>query len=118
MTAAAVAHDGRAREGRWRALALLSAAVVLAMTTWFSASAVVPQLRADWGLGATAAAWLTIAVQLGFVAGATIVERPQPRGHRLAARRPPRRRCRRRAVANALLAATDGPGAALSAPLR
>jgi MFS family permease len=42
------------------------------MTTWFSASAVVPQLRDDWGLGDTAAAWLTIAVQLGFVAGALV----------------------------------------------
>ncbi|MBA3348435.1 MAG: MFS transporter [Actinobacteria bacterium] len=40
------------------------------MTTWFSASAVLPQLRDEWGLGDTAAAWLTIAVQLGFVAGA------------------------------------------------
>jgi MFS family permease len=40
------------------------------MTTWFSATAVVPQLRAEWDLGNTAAAWLTIAVQVGFVAGA------------------------------------------------
>ena len=55
-----------------RALALLAASLVLAMTTWFSASAVVPQLRDDWGLGDTAAAWLTIAVQLGFVAGALV----------------------------------------------
>jgi MFS family permease len=58
--------------GRTRALALLAASLVLAMTTWFSASAVVPQLREDWGLGDTAAAWLTIAVQLGFVAGALV----------------------------------------------
>ncbi len=42
------------------------------MSTWFSASAVLPQLRADWNLGDTAAAWLTIAVQLGFVAGALL----------------------------------------------
>jgi MFS family permease len=53
-----------------RALALLAAALVLSMTTWFSATAVVPQLRAEWDLGNTAAAWLTIAVQVGFVAGA------------------------------------------------
>ena len=58
--------------GRNRALALLAAALVLAMTTWFSASAVVPQLRDEWALGDTAAAWLTIAVQLGFVAGALV----------------------------------------------
>jgi MFS family permease len=40
------------------------------MTTWFSATAVVPELRDEWELGNTAAAWLTIAVQVGFVAGA------------------------------------------------
>jgi MFS family permease len=57
---------------RGRALALLSLALVCSMTTWFSATAVVPQLRDEWGLGDTAAAWLTIAVQVGFVAGALV----------------------------------------------
>ena len=42
------------------------------MSTWFSAAAVLPQLREEWALGNTAAAWLTIAVQLGFVAGALL----------------------------------------------
>src|SRR5215207_2774468 len=58
--------------GRWRALALLAVTLVLAMTTWFSASAVIPQLRAEWDLSDGAAAWLTIAVQLGFVCGALV----------------------------------------------
>ena len=57
--------------GRWRALLLLAVALVLAMTTWFSASAVVPQLREEWDLS-DGAAWLTIAVQLGFVCGALV----------------------------------------------
>jgi MFS family permease len=55
-----------------RALAVLSLALVLSMTTWFSATAVVPQLREEWDLGRSGAAWLTIAVQLGFVAGALL----------------------------------------------
>lgn len=55
-----------------RTLGLLAAALVLSMSTWFSASAVLPQLREEWGLGDTAAAWLTIAVQLGFVGGAVV----------------------------------------------
>lgn len=67
MDRAAVTVPGRA----W-ALGVLALSLVLGMTTWFSASAVVPQLREDWGLGHTAAAWLTIAVQLGFVAGALV----------------------------------------------
>jgi MFS family permease len=60
------------RTGRWRALVLLAATLVLAMSTWFSASAVIPQLRVQWELSDSAAAWLTIAVQLGFVCGALI----------------------------------------------
>ena len=58
--------------GRWRALAVLATSMVLSMATWFSASAIVPQLRERWSLGDTAAAWLTIAVQVGFVAGALV----------------------------------------------
>jgi len=57
---------------QWRALALLAGALVLAMTTWFSASAVIPQLQAAWHLSSTSRSWLTIAVQLGFVAGALL----------------------------------------------
>ena len=60
------------RTGRWRALTLLAATLVLAMSTWFSASAVIPQLRVQWDLSDSAAAWLTIAVQLGFVFSALI----------------------------------------------
>jgi MFS family permease len=57
---------------RWYALVLLAATLVLSMTCWFSASAVVPQLRVEWALSDSAAAWLTIAVQLGFVCGALV----------------------------------------------
>jgi MFS family permease len=42
------------------------------MTPWFSASAALPQLRELWALGSGAAAWLTIAVQLGFMVGAVL----------------------------------------------
>lgn len=45
---------------------------VLSMSTWFSTAAVVPQLREQWQISDVAAAWLTITVQLGFVAGALI----------------------------------------------
>lgn len=55
---------------RRRALALLALALVLAMSTWFSAAAVLPQLREQWDLTSGESSWLTIAVQIGFVAGA------------------------------------------------
>ncbi len=54
---------------RWRALILLSVAELLGMSLWFSASAVVPRLQAEWHLTDSAASWLTLAVQLGFVTG-------------------------------------------------
>ena len=52
-----------------RVLAVLAAAELLAMAPWFSASAVAPTLARLWRLSPTGAAWLTISVQLGFVAG-------------------------------------------------
>ena len=102
-------HDS----GRWRALLVLAIAMVLAMSTWFSASAVVPQLRVRWDLGDAGAAWLTIAVQLGFVAGAlvsaslTLADRVRPvtvilSGALLAA------------TANIGLLAVDGPAGAIA----
>ena len=57
---------------RWRALALLAVTLVLSMSPWFSASAVLPQLREAWRLSPGTAAWLTIAVQIGFVCGALV----------------------------------------------
>ena len=73
MTDVAAAAEASPRmEGRARALGLLALAMLLGMTTWFSASALVPRLRVDWSLSTTAAAWLTIAVQIGFVVGALV----------------------------------------------
>jgi predicted MFS family arabinose efflux permease len=59
-----------AAPGRWRALTWLALATLLAMSTWFSGTAVIGALREAWHLGGAAGAWLTIAVQLGFVLGA------------------------------------------------
>jgi MFS family permease len=42
------------------------------MSTWFSTSAVLSQLRAAWDLTDTQGSWLVIVVQLGFVAGAVV----------------------------------------------
>ncbi|MFW2332568.1 MFS transporter, partial [Ilumatobacter sp.] len=55
-----------------RQLTLLAFGLVLAMATWFSTAAVLGQLRDAWDLSNSEASWLTIAVQLGFVAGALV----------------------------------------------
>jgi MFS family permease len=56
--------------GRWPALSIMAASGLFVMTTWFSATAVVPQLRDLWNLTGAQTAWLTLAVQIGFVVGA------------------------------------------------
>lgn len=72
-------------DDRWRMLALVGVAELFAMTLWFSASAVSPELARLWGLSEAEQAWLTNAVQLGFVVGAlgsatlTISDTFQPR---------------------------------------
>ncbi len=55
---------------KWPTLLLLALAVLLAKAVWFSASAVVPALTAAWALNDSGRAWLTMSVQIGFVAGA------------------------------------------------
>jgi MFS family permease len=52
-----------------RALLVVSTAVLLAGSVWFSGTAAIPALRELWSLGDAQAAWLTVAVQLGFIAG-------------------------------------------------
>jgi MFS family permease len=53
-------------------LALLSVAELLGMSLWFAASAVSAQYQQMWSLTASEAAWLTTAVQLGFVGGTAV----------------------------------------------
>jgi len=53
-------------------LSLIALTQVLALAVWFSASAVLPELRRDWDLGNGGAVALTVAVQLGFVVGALV----------------------------------------------
>lgn len=57
---------------RWRVLSLLCLAVVLSLTTWFSATAILPELKQELALSPSAEAWLTNGVQVGFVIGALI----------------------------------------------
>ncbi len=54
---------------RGASLALIGVSQIAAMALWFSASAVVPALRAEVGLDGTTASLFTSAVQGGFVAG-------------------------------------------------
>tara|TARA_Y100000588_G_scaffold271103_1_gene286795 strand:- start:552 stop:1271 length:720 start_codon:yes stop_codon:yes gene_type:complete len=54
---------------KWRMLAWIAIAECLGMALWFSASAVMDPISAEWELTASGRAWLTMSVQPGFVAG-------------------------------------------------
>ena len=57
---------------RWRQLALLATAELLAMSVWFAGTAVAPALRTRLSLSGSESAWLTSTVQLGFVVGTLV----------------------------------------------
>jgi MFS family permease len=77
--------------GKWTSVALLTLCVVLALSLWFSVSAVVPTLKAVHGLSDTQAAWLASSVSIGFVAGTlasallNLADRLEPRRFFMAA---------------------------------
>ncbi|MDX1672216.1 MAG: MFS transporter, partial [Balneolaceae bacterium] len=54
-------------------IGLLSLAELLAMALWFSATAVIPQWIEVFSISNAQQAWLTISVQIGFVAGAFLL---------------------------------------------
>lgn len=56
----------------WSTLALLAVAELMGMSLWFTASALSPELAAQWGLSEEQSGWLTTVVQLGFVAGTAV----------------------------------------------
>lgn len=69
-------HDRRntvtelALRNKRRMLVVIALSEFLVMSVWFSASAVIPALTADWHLTSSDQAWLTMSVQAGFVVGA------------------------------------------------
>lgn len=52
-----------------RTLFFVSLAVLFASSTWLSGTAATPALQLAWNLSDAQSAWLTISVQLGFIAG-------------------------------------------------
>ncbi len=64
-----VAH---ALAGKWRSIGLLALAEVLVLSLWFSASAVIPVWRAEYGITDLQASMIASSVAVGFVIGTLI----------------------------------------------
>lgn len=58
--------------GRHRALVVVAATGLLGMALWFTGSAISADLQTRWDLTTGERAWLTSAVQIGFVAGTAV----------------------------------------------
>ncbi len=69
---AAVVEGRKAAAGSGIALVVLAVVIVMTMTTWFSATAVIPQVADVWGLSQFQKSLITIAVQVGFLCGALV----------------------------------------------
>ena len=67
-----MAARSSAGPNKWPHILAISMACLLGMSPWFSATAVVPALMDHWHISSGEAAWLTMAVQGGFVAGALL----------------------------------------------
>jgi MFS family permease len=91
-------------------LLLVAVAEILAMTLWFSATAAAPQIAREFALDAGWRAWLTMAVQAGFVAG-TLITALTNAADAINARRLFALGCLAGAACNAAIAAAPTAGA-------
>ena len=57
-------------QGSWRALVWIGLSELFALSLWFSASVIAPELIEIWNLSSTSEAWLSASVPIGFVIGA------------------------------------------------
>lgn len=62
-------HDA---PGARRALVVLAGAMVLGLSTWYSVTAALPALRSELALAPSDVRWISIALPLGFAAGALL----------------------------------------------
>ncbi|MEK4424586.1 MFS transporter [Solibacillus sp. FSL K6-1523] len=57
-------------QGSWRALLWIGLSQLCALSLWYSASVIAPELIENWNLSSNSEAWLSAAVPIGFVIGA------------------------------------------------
>jgi MFS family permease len=100
----------RKRQMPARMLFFVAMGQFLGLTLWFSATAAAPAVAAEFGLTGSGTAWLTMAVQAGFVAG-TFVSAALNLADVLNARRLFALGCAAGALANASITLVDGAAA-------
>ncbi|OXS72164.1 MFS transporter [Lysinibacillus sp. KCTC 33748] len=57
-------------QGSWRALVWIGLSELCALSLWYSASVIAPELITIWELGSNSEAWLSASIPIGFVIGA------------------------------------------------
>lgn len=59
-------------QSSWRALMWIGLSVLCALSLWYSASVIAPELKDAWRMDANAEAWLSASIPLGFVIGSLV----------------------------------------------
>jgi len=57
---------------RWIALIIITISVLMSRSLWFSATAIIPMIKQEWGLSSLDTVFITLSLQLGFVFGTLI----------------------------------------------
>ena len=96
-----------------RMLLFVAIGEFLGLTLWFSATAAAPAIAAEFGLTGSGTAWLTMAVQAGFVAG-TLISAAGNLADVLNARRLFAAGCAAGALANAAITMTESAEAVIA----
>lgn len=65
-----ISMGGMMIQGSWRALILIGLSELCALSLWYSASVIAPELIDLWNLSPNSEAWLSASVPIGFVVGA------------------------------------------------
>ena len=97
----------------YRMLFLVATAQLLGMTLWFSATAAAPSIASELSISPATMAWLTMAVQAGFVVG-TLISAILNLADVLNARRLFALGCVAGAIANASITLADTPGSIIA----
>ncbi|MEM4071577.1 MAG: MFS transporter, partial [Thermoplasmata archaeon] len=62
----------KSEQYRWVALVLITISVLMSMSLWFSATAIIPMIKTEWSLSSLETVFITLSLQLGFVVGTLI----------------------------------------------
>ncbi|MGC8497499.1 MAG: MFS transporter [Thermoplasmata archaeon] len=72
LSSKSTSYSNKPEQYQWTALVLITISVLMSMSLWFSATAIIPMIKTEWGLSSLETVFITLSLQLGFVVGTLI----------------------------------------------